>query len=60
MKDAKFLKKKLLKDEIKNIQINVAIDQGSQLFTLYKFLDKNASTFDNKSLQKLNKNKIAV
>lgn len=60
MKDAKFLKKKLLKDEIKNIQINVGIDQGSQLFTLYKFLDNNASTFDNKSLQKLNKNKIAV
>ena len=60
MKDAKFLKKKLLKDEIKNIQINVAIDQGSQLFTLYKFLDNNTSAFDNKSLQKLNKNKIAV
>ena len=60
MKDAKFLKKKLLKDKIKNIQINVAIDQGSQLFTLYKFLDNNTSAFDNKSLQKLNKNKIAI
>ena len=60
MKDAKYLKKKLLKDEIKNIQTNVAIDQGSQLFTLYKFLDNNTSAFDNKSLQKLNKNKIAV